>query len=320
MKCSVCVPTYRRPASLARALDRLVALDPPAGGYEIVVVDDGSPSDDGVRTILEGAAATSPVPFRWESFASNRGAAAARNRAWQQATGEWIAFTDDDCIPERDWLVQLLAAAEQRDNAVDIVQGRTRPDRARAHLLSKPFTRSLKVDSFNELYQTCNIAYRRSLLERLNGFDETFLLACDDTDLGWRAAAAGALSTFASDAIVEHEVVEQGWRGDLRSRRRWSDVAQVLARHPGARRLAWHPYVYKKTHVPVLAVAASLPLLVSRAGRRRWCATMLGALTLEAARAGSATAFADRLRSRAVDAYETAVVVRASARRGTVLL
>jgi glycosyltransferase involved in cell wall biosynthesis len=320
MKCSVCVPTYRRPASLARALDRLVTLEAPDGGYEIVVVDDGSPADDGVRAVLERAAATSPVPFRWEAFAANQGAAAARNRAWHQAVGEWIAFTDDDCLPERDWLVQLMAAAEEGEGAIDIVQGRTRPDSARAHLLSKPFTRSLKVDSFNELYQTCNIAYRRSMLERLDGFDESFRLACDDTDLGWRALAAGAVAAFATDAVVEHEVVEQGWRGDLYSRRRWSDVAQVLVRHPAARRLAWHPYIYKKTHVPVIAAAASLPLLASRTGRRTWCATVVGALTVEAARAGSAAALADRLRIRAIDAYETAVVVQASARRGTVLL
>jgi hypothetical protein len=84
--------------------------------------------------------------------------------------------------------------------------------------------------------------------------------------------------------------------------------------------LAWRPYVYKRGHVPVLAVAASLPLLVHPVGRRTWAAGMISALMIEAARAGSAPALADRLRQRAVDAYETSVVVRASVRERTVLL
>src|SRR5207248_9645513 len=59
------------------------------------------------------SATRSPVPVRWTSIEINRGPAPARNLAWRMAEGEWIAFTDDDCRPATDWLVQLLKTADE---------------------------------------------------------------------------------------------------------------------------------------------------------------------------------------------------------------
>jgi hypothetical protein len=61
---SVCMPTYNRPGALDRALGRVLDLEPPPGGYEVVVVDDGSPPAAGIPSLLESWAARSPSTSR----------------------------------------------------------------------------------------------------------------------------------------------------------------------------------------------------------------------------------------------------------------
>ena len=313
---SVCMPTYRRPKQLRDALERLFQLKPPTGGFEIVVVDDGSPAADGVTAVLDELSALAPIPLRWEASPYNQGPGATRNVAWRLAEGDWIAFTDDDCRPEVDWLVGLLERAH--DVGADVVQGRTVPDPEKEHLLAEPFSRSIRVDRANEYYQTCNIAYRRSLIEQLGGFDERFRHSGEDTDLGWRAVEAGAKVAFASEAVVFHDVAVVSWRADLRGRRRWGDVVTVIAKHPGARRLAWKPYIYRPTHMAPLALAGILPLTASRAGRRLAAAAVVAFLVRAAVRSPSHP-FAGVVR-RVGDCYEVAVLLRASAKDRTLLL
>ena len=318
MKVSVCVPTYRRPGPLAEALDALLTLEAPEGGYEVIVVDDGSPAEDGVDAVLEAAAATAAVPLRWQRLPANAGPGRARNVAWQRAEGEWLAFTDDDCRPDPRWLVELLRCAQTE--GADVVQGRTRPDPERAHLLEQPWARSMSVDSQNEYFQTCNILYRRALVAELEGFDEGFRAIGDDTDLGWRALAGGARLAFAPDAVVTHDVVVRDFAADLRSRRRWADTVRMVRKHPDARRLAWKPYVYRRSHVPLLALAGALPLLVTRRGRRLWLALVLGLVASDAARAGSPASAVVAVQRRVADAYEIGLLARASAQHRVLLL
>lgn len=319
---TVCVATYRRPDRLARLLQRLGCLDTPQGGFEVVVVDDGSPEEDGVTEVLEHGAHSlgdAGIRMRFARQASNRGPGAARNVAWRMAEGEWVAFTDDDCVPERDWLVELIG--EARRAGADVVVGRTRPDPERVHLLAEPFARSVRVESMTGYFHTCNILYRRSLVERLGGFDEEFRLIGDDTDLGWRAEEAGARAVFAPSAVVTHDVVVGTWRSDRASRRRWADVVRVIAKHPGARGLAWRPYVYRHTHLPILALGALSPLVLGGPRGKTVFAGALGALVLsDALRAGSPAAGLARLQGRISDAYEVAHLLRASWRERTLVL
>jgi len=313
------MPTYRRADQLRRALDALAALDRPDGGFEVVVVDDGSPPADGVAAVLEDAATTFPVPLQWTSLDRNAGPAVARNRAWRMAAGEWIAFTDDDCRPRPDWLVRLLAAADAGVGA-DVVQGRTQPDPEGADRLDEPYARSMRVDALDGYYQTCNILYRRSLLEKAGGFDEQFRLIGDDTELGWRAAALGATETFAEDAVVHHDVVVRDWRWEIRSRRRWADAVRVVRLQPGARRLAWKPYVYRREHASVLALLVTAPVLVFRPGRRLWLAGLASVVARDVVRGGSPAGASAALVRRAGDAYETALMLARSVQERTVLL
>ncbi len=318
MVVSVCVPTYQRPEALERALRHLTSLDAPVGGYEVVVVDDGSHASFGIPALLECWAATSPVPLRWASLPRNAGPAAARNAAWRMADGAWIAFTDDDCRPARDWLVRLLAVAE--GSGAQVVEGRTVPDPERVDLLQEPFARSVAVEGPDGYFRTCNILYRRSLLDALDGFDEAFRLIADDTDLGWRATEAGASTGFAADAVVVHDVTVGSFVSDLKSRRRWADVVRMIAKHPGSRRLAWKPYVYRRSHLPVLLIAV-LALLTVPPRSRTVALVALGAvIARDVLTAGSPAKARAVLGQRIADGYEIALLARAGLRHRRVLL
>ena len=98
---------------------------------------------------------------------SQSGPAAARNAGWHAALGQLVAFTDDDCVPQPEWLATLAAALQ----VADIAQGCTLPDPAQEHLLG-PFARTMDVRSETGYYQTCNVGYRRSVLEAVGGFDD----------------------------------------------------------------------------------------------------------------------------------------------------
>jgi glycosyltransferase involved in cell wall biosynthesis len=104
---SVVIPTYNRWRQLGQCLEAVLQLQAPAGGFEVVVVDDGS--DDDSQGVLQA----------WcQQFAErgidllavrqpNAGPAAARNRGASLAGGRWLAFTDDDCLVEPGWLWEL---------------------------------------------------------------------------------------------------------------------------------------------------------------------------------------------------------------------
>ncbi|HEX8051933.1 MAG TPA: glycosyltransferase family 2 protein, partial [Thermoleophilaceae bacterium] len=224
------------------------------------VVDDGS---------LSPVAATGARVVR---RAVAGGPSAARNDGWPLARAPLVAFVDDDCVTTPGWLAALVAAAEAAPGAV--VQGRTLPDPAEADRLG-PFARSLWVEEPGPYYQACNILYPRAVLESVGGFDaEAFPHVGEDTDLAWRARAAGARIEWAPDALVHHAVVDLGPAGKLRMAARWTPSIRLFARHRALRRehltrgLFW-----KGTHY--LLVRSLLGLALRR--RSRWLALWLGA-------------------------------------------
>jgi glycosyltransferase involved in cell wall biosynthesis len=111
---SVVVPAYNRPDALARCLDALTHQTLPPSAVEIVVVDDGSTPP--LAPALPSNARIVRQP--------NAGPAAARNRGAAVARGRFLAFTDDDCAPEPNWLEALVEALQVHQDA--LVGGITR--------------------------------------------------------------------------------------------------------------------------------------------------------------------------------------------------
>jgi O-antigen biosynthesis protein len=102
---SVVIPTRDRPDLLARSLDAVLALDYP--GFEVIVVDN-MPSDSRTRELVERS-------DRLTYLRTDRpGSAAARNDGAALASGELVAFVDDDALVDRHWLSELAAGFQER--------------------------------------------------------------------------------------------------------------------------------------------------------------------------------------------------------------
>jgi hypothetical protein len=254
---AVVIPTARRETRLAFALDALATQTLPRDRFEVVVVR------------AEGGEETTDAPpglsVRFLSAARNSGPAEKRNTGWRATTAPLVAFTDDDCRPEPDWLERLLAASPPERDV--ILQGRTEPDPDEVRRLYG-LAVSQRIPGPSAWYETCNIAYPRALLERLDGFDAEFAgadagdypVGGEDTDLGLRAVAAGAELHFVPDAVVHHAVHSRHLARALRDTRRWRSVPLVLARHPQQRRALQGGLFGRRAHWTLLLAVLALPL------------------------------------------------------------
>jgi len=264
---SVVVPTRNRARRLRALLESLEAQD--TAGSEIVIVDNAS--DDDTQAVVAAAGPN----VRGIRLDAPRGPAVARNVGWRAARGDLVVFTDDDCVATPEWLA-TLAAAHARDPEA-VVQGRTEPDPREVAGLSA-FSRSQTASGPGPWFQTCNIAYPRALLERLDGFDEYFSDAAgEDTDLGWRAIEAGARVVYEPAALNWHAVHAPGALALVRGSQRWRMGVRNVARHPELRAALHRSVFWKRSHerllwavagalvlrkTPALAVAAALPYIV----------------------------------------------------------
>ncbi|HEU5033461.1 MAG TPA: glycosyltransferase [Mycobacteriales bacterium] len=263
---AVVVATHRRAPLLPR-LAAAMAAQEDAPGFEVVVVDDASA--DGTADVLHELARESAAPLVPVVRDVNGGPAAARNSGWRASRAELVLFTDDDCVPEPGWVAAMVAALQQ----ADVVQGVTIPDPEQAGRAG-PFSRTIDAPAPDDLFRTCNVAYRREVLERIGGFDESFRV-CEDTDLAWRARSGGARTAFAPDAVVHHDVRPSSLRAQLVDARRWADIPHVVRRHPGVRELIHSRHFWRATHGPALAAAAGLAVAVAGGRRGRLLAPAL---------------------------------------------
>jgi len=197
-KISVVVCAYNAESTMDACLASLQGLRYPA--YEIVVVNDGSrdrtgqiaDSYEGVRVIHQ----------------ENRGLSAARNVGIASARGEIVAFTDSDCVADPDWLYYL--AATFISSGLPAVGGPNLPppeDSFVASCVAASPGGPLHVlldDEEAEHIPGCNMAFRREVLEEINGFDPIFRSAGDDVDLCWRIQERGHRIGFSPAAMVWH--------------------------------------------------------------------------------------------------------------------
>jgi histidinol-phosphate phosphatase family protein len=133
-----------------------------------------------------------------------RGPAAARNVGWRAATAEWVAFLDDDVVPERGWAAALLSDLARAQSDVAGSQGRIRvvlpSDR-------RPTDWERNVAGLDGArWATADMAYRRDALVAVGGFDERFERAYrEDADLALRILRAG-WRLARGDRVVTHPV------------------------------------------------------------------------------------------------------------------
>lgn len=226
LRVSVVVPTYRRPLLLDRCLRALVQQDLDAGAYEIVVADDGN--DSKTREVVEHYASESghTPRIRYLAVAGLHGPAIARNRGWRAAPAAVIAFTDDDCVPQADWLRQGLLALGTAHAAVwgrvvvPVPSDPTDYERDAARLTDAGFV-------------TANCLCRREALEAVGGLDERFTAAFrEDSDLYFSLLKRGCPIAHAPDAVVVHPLRPAAWGESLRQQHKIVFDALLYKKHP----------------------------------------------------------------------------------------
>lgn len=201
---SVVIPTFNRVELLHQCLTALESQQMTKGAFEILVVDDGS--TDGTIELLETRSNASPSLIRWFRL-SHGGPAVARNLGVRQAKGNLIAFTDDDCIPEPDWLGALTA--ELPDDATCAGVGgpiRCAQETSVSRYIDRAKLMSHWIeDGVVEYLITANALYRAAYLVEIGGFETGFLLAGgEDVDLSYRLRRSGYSLRVTERGAVRH--------------------------------------------------------------------------------------------------------------------
>jgi cellulose synthase/poly-beta-1,6-N-acetylglucosamine synthase-like glycosyltransferase len=312
---SVVIPTYHRNQLLDRCLAALVDQDFDPCEFEIIVVDDGSDegtrklvdqwaerthgyrlehmpvaSREMLRTMdsLDASMIATSIlqdtvlrlaylpMVRYINVTGQRhGPARARNLGWRAAVGEIIAFTDDDCIPQRDWLKNGLAAIENMDG----ISGQVI-----VPLGNEPTDYELNARGLEHSeFVTANCFYRKSALEEVGGFDERFTSAWrEDTDLFFSLLENGYALGHEPAAVVIHPIRPASWGVSLRQQQKNQFNALLYKKHPVnySRRLhARPPVVYYASLLSLgiflTGIALNFPI-ISITGIAAWVAMVTG--------------------------------------------
>jgi GT2 family glycosyltransferase len=224
---TIVIPTYQRPRQLLRCLQACSALDYPQNRYEIIVVNDG-----GEEILPKLTDQLNNPPEITILNQPNAGPATARNEGVRAAKGDYIAFTDDDCMPDSGWLMTL--ASEFRKWPSAMIGGCTE-NRLPQNLFSTAshslilalyayYNRDVHAANF---FTSNNLAVPTAQFWDIGGFDESFpMAAAEDRELcdRWRDQALPAV--YAPGAVVQHAHV--------------MTVAVFFAQHFRYGRGAWH--------------------------------------------------------------------------------
>lgn len=256
IKVSVIIPTRNRAKHLERAVMALrEQVDAPP--FEVLVVDNGSTDDTG-RLLAEWSRAW---PGWIRALESDRqGPGATRNVGIRQALGEFIAMVDDDCIPEPEWLCNIIKGYDENESLAGI-GGQTFPVDA-----SSVFSRYQDLFSLHQPHRdetgitfliTNNASYRADRLLETGGFDETHFMAAEDVDISRRLRARGYVLGYQPEAKVRHHNITTLY-GYLRMCYRYGQGMALLHRkHPAwykiLRTLWWSRHLLSWVWMPLRA-------------------------------------------------------------------
>ena len=202
---SVIVPTYRRVEPLERCIRALAEQTIERERFEVLVVDDGStaPPRDLIARYAEA------IDLRLIE-AEHGGPAAARNNGAAAARGKYLVFTDDDCMPDRDWLRAFATTVEQHPhhavggavvNALDEGMYST----ASQLLIEFLYEYYNFKTTGGRFFITANLAFPAEQFRAAGGFDVTFpLAAAEDRDMCDRWRELGHTIVYCEDAVVHH--------------------------------------------------------------------------------------------------------------------
>lgn len=219
----VIIPHLNDRDRLNTCLEHLAQQSYPADCFRVLVVDNGSerPIDD----IVGG------YPFARCTVETERGCGSARNRGVAETTGDILAFTDSDCRPDPDWLLNAVNRLVPESDA-DIVAGEIKvfaADESRptdVELFDKVFGFETKRYAERKHFATgANIVVLRKVFDKIGPFRNGSLP--EDLEWGRRAHGMGLRIRHAPDVIIRHP-----------ARRTWAELKRKIDR------TAWHSRNY----------------------------------------------------------------------------
>lgn len=202
---SVIVPTYNRLDRLKECLRALARLDFPQDRYEVIVVDDGGSTS--LAPAIDSVADHMEVRLHRQE---NAGPAAARNAGAAQSNGTFLAFTDDDCMPEARW---LKVFSDRLEMSPDSLFGGRTVNALNENVFSS--ASQLLIDYLYEFYVEAsrgrpfftsnNIALSREQFLSVGGFRTSFRRAAgEDREFCDRWLELGLRMEYAPTAVVRH--------------------------------------------------------------------------------------------------------------------
>jgi O-antigen biosynthesis protein len=238
---SVVVCTYNGERTIGDCLEGLLELEYP--DFEVIVVDDGSTDATAEIARRHGF---SPITT------ANHGLSSARNLGMEVATGEIVAYIDDDARPDPHWLT-YLALVFMRTGHVGVGGPNLAPagDGFVAECVANAPGGPVHVllsDTEAEHIPGCNMAFRKEALRSIGGFDPQFRKAGDDVDICWRLRESGGTLGFSPAAVVWHHrrnSVHTYWRqqqgytmAEVLLERKWPE------RYNSGGHLSWSGRIY----------------------------------------------------------------------------
>ncbi len=200
MIASVIIPAFNSEKTIGECIAALNEQEFPKKEFEIIVVDDGS--TDNTKKIAEMLGAR-VFPQK------NSGPAKARNNGARKAKGGILVFTDADCMPEKNWIAEMLEPFSDLEVAGAQGAYRTRQKSIVARFaqmeIEERYERMKRFSGKLDWVGSYSAAYRKKDFLEAGGFDESFPKASgEDPELSYRIAKQGKKLVFNPKAIVYH--------------------------------------------------------------------------------------------------------------------
>jgi glycosyltransferase involved in cell wall biosynthesis len=193
--------------------------------YEIIVVSDGP--DPETAGLVKNISRHRVISIRCLALSQKKGPAAARNYGWLNARGNVIAFTDDDCLPDENWLLEIYHNINP--GSFEAIRGRVIVPRSKRPTDYEQNTADLEAAEFI----TANCACTKQALIKTGGFDEQFSMAWrEDSDLEFKLIQEHIPIRHINSAIVTHPVRQVRWGISIREQKKTLYNALLYKKFP----------------------------------------------------------------------------------------
>jgi len=238
LRATVVIPTYNREELVREAIESLFHQSVDPRTFELIVIDNSS--TDKVEAVVEEIRPKAPFRITYRRNERNLGCFGSMNAGINMARTGIVALLDSDACADPEWVRRGIEGFGD-DPRIAFVAG---------HIADKPHqqmtffsTRNGAPKTENPFYPSGNIFFRKSLFQKMGGFDEHLSfgdignspLGCADTDLCWRMKDAGHAYVYRADLIVYHEIEQHRPIPWLKYHWRVISIPFLVARHPALR-------------------------------------------------------------------------------------